>query len=116
MPTAGSVGNCRRAQRVSFSLLWRLKVPHALDKQFLIVGDPVSLNGAEANLDGRPVIAEGSDHGRYFKRLPIDADTIILENFEIGDDFPPILLAETPGLSTHLTQVPPVLGVMFETP
>jgi hypothetical protein len=90
--------------------------PHALDKQFLIIGDPVSLKDAEQNLDGRPVIAEDSDQSRYFKRLRIESNNIILESLEIGGDFPPILLAKTPGLSKHLTKVWPVLGVLFEKP
>jgi hypothetical protein len=54
--------------------------PHALDKQFLIIGDPVSLKDAEKHLDGSPVIAEDSDSHRYFKRLRIDANNIILES------------------------------------
>jgi hypothetical protein len=90
--------------------------PQALDKQFLIIGDPVSLKEAEKNLDGHPVIAEDSDQSRYFKRLRVDANNIILESLEIGGDFPPILLAKTPGLLTHLTKVWPVLGVLFEKP
>jgi hypothetical protein len=90
--------------------------PHALDKQFLIIGDPVSLKDAETVLDGRPVIAEDSDHSRYFKRLRVDGNNIILESLEIGGDFAPILLAKTPSLLKHLTKMWPVLGVLFEKP
>jgi hypothetical protein len=90
--------------------------PRALDKQFLIIGDPASLKDAEKNLNGYPVIAEDSDQSRYFKRLHVDADNIILESLEIGGDFPPILFAKTPGFLTHLTKVWPVLGVLFEKP
>ena len=90
--------------------------PHALDKQFLVIGDPMSLKDAEANLDGCPIIAEDSDHSRYFKRFRVDANNIILESLEIGGDFPPILLAKTPGVQKHLTNVWPVLGVLFEKP
>jgi energy-coupling factor transporter ATP-binding protein EcfA2 len=90
--------------------------PQALDKQFLIIGDNVSLKEAEKNLDGRPVIAEDSNQSRYFKRLRVDANNIILESLEIGGDYPPILLAKMPGLPTHLTKVWPVLGVLFEKP
>jgi hypothetical protein len=90
--------------------------PQALDKQFLIIGDPASLKDAEQNLDGRPVIAEDSDQSRYFKRLRIESNNVILESLEIGGDFPPILLAKTPGLLKHLTKVWPVLGVLFEKP
>jgi hypothetical protein len=76
----------------------------------------VSPRDAEANLDGGPVIAEDSDHSRYFKRLRVDSNHIILESLEIGGDFPPILLTKTPGLLKHLTKVWPVLGVLFEYP
>jgi hypothetical protein len=90
--------------------------PQALDKQFLIIADPVSLKEAEKNLAGHPVIAEDSNQNRYFKRLRVDANTIVLESLEIGGDFPPILLAKKLGLLTHLTMVWPVLGVLFEKP
>jgi hypothetical protein len=90
--------------------------PQALDKQFLIIGDPLSLKEAEKILDGRPVIAEDSDQSRYFKRLHVEANNLILESLEIGGDFPPILLAKTPGLLKHLTKIWPVLGVLFERP
>jgi SOS-response transcriptional repressor LexA len=90
--------------------------PQALHKQFLIIADHVSLEEAEQNLDGHPVIAADSDQSRYFKRLRIDAKNIILESLEIGGDFPPILLARTPGVLPHLTEIWPVLGVLFESP
>jgi hypothetical protein len=91
--------------------------PLALDKQFLIIGNPVSMKDAEKKLDGRPVIAEASDHDRYFKRLRIDANTIILESLEISGGFSPILLAKAPGLLLrHITNIWPVLGVLFEKP
>jgi hypothetical protein len=89
--------------------------PRALDKQFLIIGDPVSLKDAERSLDGHPIIAEDSDGGRYFKRLRTETNNFILESLEISGDFPPILLAKPPGLLKHLTKVWPVLGVLFET-
>jgi hypothetical protein len=88
--------------------------PHALDKQFLIIGDPVSLKDAEKNLDGRAVIVEDSDQSRYFKRLRVEPHNIILESLEIGGDFPPILLAKAHSPLKHLTKVWPVLGVLFE--
>jgi SOS-response transcriptional repressor LexA len=90
--------------------------PHALDKQFLIIGDPVSFKDAEKNLDGDPVIAEDSDQSRYFKRLRVHTNNIILESLEIGGNFPPILLAKAPGPLKHCTKVWPVLGVLFEKP
>lgn len=90
--------------------------PLALDKQFLIIGDPASFVEAEKNLDGRPVIAEDSDHIRYFKRLRVDVDSVILESLEISGDFAPILLAKTPGPARHIVKVWPVMGVLFEKP
>ena len=67
--------------------------PLALDKQFLIIADHVSLKEAGKSLDGHPVIAEDSSQSRYFKRLRVQSNNIILESLEIGGDFPPILLA-----------------------
>jgi SOS-response transcriptional repressor LexA len=90
--------------------------PQALDKQFLIIGDPVPIKDAGQKLDGRPVIAEDSDGSRYFKRLRVESNSIILESLEIGGDFPPILLAKTPGLLKHISMVWPVFGVLFEKP
>jgi SOS-response transcriptional repressor LexA len=90
--------------------------PLALDNQFLIIADPVSLKEAEKSLDGRPVIAEDSNESRYFKRLRVDTKYVILESLEIGGDFRPILLAKTPGSQNHLTKIWPVLGVLFEKP
>src|SRR6185437_2133715 len=65
--------------------------PQALDKQFLIISDSISLKEAEKNFEGRPIIAEDSNQSRYFKRLRVDTNNIILESLEIGGDFPPIL-------------------------
>jgi len=90
--------------------------PLALDKQFLIIANPVSVGDAEKTLDGRPVIAEDSDQSRFFKRLRVEPDNIILESLEIGGDYPPILLAKTPSPLKYLTKVWPVLGVLFEKP
>jgi AAA domain len=90
--------------------------PQALDKQFLIIGDSLPLKDAEKKLDGCPVIAEDSDQSRYFKRLRVDANNVILESLEIGGNFPPILLAKAPGLLRHVTWIWPVLGVLFEKP
>lgn len=86
--------------------------PQALNEQFLIIGDPVA--HADKRLDGRPVIAEDSGHSRYFKRLHVEVNDVILESLEIGGNFPPILLSKEPGLMPHITKVWPVLGVLFE--
>ncbi|MBK8209704.1 MAG: hypothetical protein IPK78_06730 [Rhodospirillales bacterium] len=90
--------------------------PMALDKQFLVIGNRVSLKDVEKKLNGRPVIAEASDQNRFFKRLRVEPDNVILESLEISGDFPPILLSKTPGLLPHISGIWPVLGVLFEKP
>lgn len=91
--------------------------PHALDKQFLIIANPMPMLEARKNLDGQPVIAEDSSGSRYFKRLRFGGDgLIILESLEIGGNFPPIVLADKPGASLHTQTIWPVLGVLFERP
>jgi hypothetical protein len=90
--------------------------PLALDKQFIIIGDPMSPKDAEKVLDDLPVIAEDSDHNRYFKRFRVDANNIILESLAIGGNFAPVLLTKTPGLLKHITKVWPVFGILFERP
>jgi len=89
--------------------------PHALDKQFLIIGKKVLLDKGISALEGHPVIAEDSNDNRYFKRLRIgDNGLIILESLEIGGDFPPVTLAGKPGTLAYLKALWPVLGVLFE--
>jgi hypothetical protein len=90
--------------------------PHALDKQFLIIGGALPVKEAERTLDGCPIIAEDSDQSQYFKRLRVDINNIILESLEIGGNFPPLLLLKTPSQFRHLTRVWPVLGILFELP
>jgi hypothetical protein len=90
--------------------------PHALDKQFLIIGKPVPLEEANERWEGRPVIAEDSTGSRYFKRYRCDGDLIILESLEIGGDFAPIVLAGKESAVPHVTMIWPVLGVLFERP
>ncbi len=90
--------------------------PQALDKQFLLIGNPVSLGEAEKQLIGHPVIAEDSDGARYFKRYRVDSHVVILESLEIGGDFPPVVLLRNAGESPYLTTLWPVLGVLFDRP
>jgi hypothetical protein len=91
--------------------------PHALDKQFLIIANPVPILEACKNLENQPVIAEDSTGSRYFKRLRSGSDgLIILESLEIGGDFPPIVLSCKPNTSPHIQTIWPVLGVLFERP
>jgi hypothetical protein len=90
--------------------------PHALDKQFLIIGKPIALSLARSRLEGRPVIAEDSSGSRYFKRYRGADSIVILESLEIGGDFAPIVLAEKAGAIPHIVEIWPVLGVLFEKP
>jgi hypothetical protein len=91
--------------------------PHALDKQFLIIANPMPVSEACKRLDGQPVIAEDSSGSRFFKRLRSGgAGLVILESLEIDGDFPPIVLADKPGSALHVQAIWPVLGVLFERP
>jgi hypothetical protein len=90
--------------------------PHALDKQFLIIGKPITSKSAFAQLEGRPVIAGDSIGGRYFKRYRGGNSVVILESLEIGGDFAPVVLADKPGATPHVETIWPVLGVLFENP
>jgi len=90
--------------------------PRALDKQFLLIGKPVTLDEADKRLEGYPVIAEDSTTSRYFKRYRAVGGEIILESLEIGGDFAPIVLARNEGAAHHVKTIWPVLGVLFEKP
>lgn len=91
--------------------------PHALDKQFLIIANPMPTLDACKNLEDQPVIAEDSSGNRYFKRLRSGGcGLMILESLEIGGNFPPIVLADKLGTASYLQTIWPVLGVLFERP
>lgn len=91
--------------------------PHALDKQFLIIANPMPVLEAYKKLEGQPVLAEDSSGSRYFKRLRSGGKGVmILESLEISGDFPPIVLADRPGSALHIQTIWPVLGVLFERP
>lgn len=90
--------------------------PLALDKQFLIIANPMPTLEACKKLEDQPVIAEDSSGSRYFKRLRSVGGLIILESLEIGGNFPPIVLADKPGTASYIQTIWPVLGVLFERP
>jgi hypothetical protein len=90
--------------------------PHALDHQFLLIGNAIALDLARIQLEGLPVMAEDSSGSRYFKRYRGAGSAVILESLEIGGDFGPIVLSSKPGTTPHLETVWPVLGVLFERP
>jgi hypothetical protein len=91
--------------------------PLALDGQYLIVKSEISPSEACKILDGRPVIAEGSDGQRYFKRLQVlSRNQVVLESLESGGDFGPIALSMPGAMGPTLNRVWPVVGVLFERP
>jgi hypothetical protein len=94
--------------------------PLALDHQFLLIGKEldVSLRGDLRSVVDQPVIAADSNDTRYFKRLRIVGnEVIILESLDAGGWYEPQILA-APGTSSSnaLTRLWPVLGVLFERP
>jgi hypothetical protein len=91
--------------------------PHALDGQYLIVKKEISAEEALKTLDGKPIIAADTDDKRYFKRLRIMAnDLIVLESLDSGGDYEPVVLS-APGIGKNcLERVWPVAGILFELP
>jgi hypothetical protein len=90
--------------------------PHALDGQYIIVEKQLSAVDALKRLDGKPVIASDSDDNRYFKRLRVGQDRVVLESMDSGGDYAPVILALPGQGSNCLEQVWPVAGVLFELP
>lgn len=90
--------------------------PQALDKQFLLIGKPVTFEEADTQLEGRPVIAEDSTGSKYFKRYRAGGGVVILESLEIGGAFAPIVLGRKQGAAPYVNTIWPVLGVLFERP
>jgi hypothetical protein len=90
--------------------------PHALNGQYIIIEKQLSAADALKTLDGKPVIACDTDDNRYFKRLRIGKDRIVLESMDSGGDYAPIILS-LPGQGVNcLEHVWPVAGVLFELP
>jgi hypothetical protein len=90
--------------------------PHALNGQYIIVEKPLSAVDALKRLDGKPVIASDTDDNRYFKRLRVGKDRVVLESMDSGGDYGPVILALPGQGSNCLEQVWPVAGVLFELP
>lgn len=90
--------------------------PHALNGQYIIVGKQLSAADALKKLDGKPVIASDMDDIRYFKRLRVGKDRVVLESLDSGGEHAPVILS-MPGLESNcLKDVWPVAGVLFELP
>lgn len=90
--------------------------PHALDGQYIIIEKQLTGVDALKRLDGKPVIASDSDGSRYFKRLRVGKDRVVLESMDSGGDYAPVILALPGGDGNCLQQVWPVAGVLFELP
>ena len=93
--------------------------PLALDGQFLIVGAKVRDRHHLARLDGLPVIASDSEQHRYFKRLRLMSnELVVLESLDGGGDYPPELLTLDAASSGQrmLEECWEVLGILFELP
>jgi hypothetical protein len=90
--------------------------PHALNGQYIIVEKQISAIDALKRLDGKPVIASDTANNRYFKRLRVGTDRIVLESMDSGGNYAPVILALPGQASNCLEHVWPVAGVLFELP
>jgi hypothetical protein len=90
--------------------------PFALDGQMLLIGNAVDPKTALDSFDGKLVIAGDASGARYFKRWRSEGRGVVLESLEIGGEFRPVIPTIDTGGETDITQVWPVLGVLFERP
>ena len=91
--------------------------PYALNRQYLIVRNPVMPHAALQSLQGRPVIAADTDGNTYFKRLRcVTGDRIVLESLDGSGTYGPVILSLPDGGASCLEKVWPVVGVLFEQP
>jgi AAA domain len=89
--------------------------PYALDGQYLLVRKAKSDESLHV-LEGRPVIAGDSDGHRYFKRLRLTKDRVVLESLDVGGDHGPVVLALPGATGNSLASIWAVVGVLFELP
>ena len=91
--------------------------PYALDKQYLIVKQPILDLQSLDLIQGKPVIASDSDGNTYFKRLHcVSEDEIVLESLDGAGIYSPIILSFPGSAEICLDKVWPVGGVLFERP
>jgi hypothetical protein len=90
--------------------------PHALDRQYIIIEKQLAGGDALKKLDGKPVIASDTDGSRYFKRLRVGNDRVVLESMDSGGDYAPVILGLPGADGNSLAHVWPVAGVLFELP
>jgi SOS-response transcriptional repressor LexA len=91
--------------------------PIALDGQFVLVKNETIDEGALTALEGKLVIAVSSDNAKYFKRLRLKDQFVILEsvNSDASSGTELLSLAPQNGFE-HLTEIYSVRGVLFEDP
>ena len=91
--------------------------PYALDKQYLIVKEPITSMESLDLLQGKPIIASDSDGNTYFKRLHcVSENDIVLESLDGAGTYSPIILSFPGSVEICLDKVWPVGGVLFESP
>lgn len=107
------LGHCRGLVEV----VGQSAQPLALDGQLLLLGERVTSAQELRRLDGRPVIALDSDDARYFKRLRlVGDDLVILESLDGGGEYPPEVLWRPGSGARSVKEVWEVLGVLFSLP
>lgn len=100
-----------------FQITGRSAEPIALEKQFLVTRpvffDPHTL----LDLEGRLVIAVDENGARYFKRLRVSQEVVILESLNPdGTTRPELLSLSEDGAFPRLSSLLEVQGVLFDLP
>jgi energy-coupling factor transporter ATP-binding protein EcfA2/flagellar motility protein MotE (MotC chaperone) len=91
--------------------------PYALDRQYIIVKNEITVEDAVKTLEGKPIIATDTGDNQYFKRFRVaSSEQVVLESLDSGGDYGPVVLS-LPGKGKNcLVRVWPVAGVLFELP
>lgn len=92
--------------------------PIALNKQYIIVREPLSIESGLARLAGQPVIAEDAEGHRYFKRLQaVDKNLAVLESLDASGEHSPLVMSINQASASDqnaVVRVWPVAGILFE--
>jgi hypothetical protein len=124
VPTQFEVAECKGAASISslgaqtlglVEVVGRSAEPFALDGQYLLVRKRTGTDSLQS-LEGKPVIAGDTDGNRYFKRLRVTADRIVLESLDVGGDHGPVVLHHPGGSGNAIADIWVVIGVLFELP
>lgn len=124
VPSAFEVAECKGEAAVSVfgahhlglvEVVGRSAEPYALDGQYLLVRKQ-KVDESLKKMEGRPVIAGDTEGHRYFKRLRLTKDRVVLESLDIGGEHGPVVLAPPGDTGNSLTSIWAVIGVLFELP